>query len=86
MRLVTCNTRKCCVSASLWALCLGNFRARLDLVASEAMLKGCRWARMMLRRLPVVATAVHDAKPMKTAAIDDLSYLTYFPLPLSISW
>lgn len=28
----------------------------------------------------------HQYKVMKTAEIDDLSYLTYFPLPLSISW
>ena len=27
----------------------------------------------------------HEARLMNTAAIDDLSYLTYFPFPLSIS-
>lgn len=63
-------------------LCLGVFRR-------------CVWLRVLGYLVPgscvvviliVVVIGAHDAKLTKTAAIDDLSYLTYFPLPLSISW
>lgn len=66
--------------------------ASIEIGSTTHLHTGQRVALAIVNKSSVVETIAvqielrYDARLRKTAAIEDLSYLTYLPLPLSISW